>query len=760
MPATKEQQLEEVTESIDSLERSHKVRKGRLRDTLTDPEVVHLLETNVEDPRVPWMTIYKDCLKHTTGIKDKCSNYLKVITSYRKEWKKLRALDDDLYIKIGESFQTARDDSIDLEIECEDMISKLHSLGFIAQEKARTLTELANRSQAEVNLDLEQKRELHQHRLTMEREENERKNKESEAKIAESNAKTKATEASTVNPPPPPKKLSVKLPKTELQKFNGDLWSWYSFRDEFDTHVQNNPEYDVISKFKYLRSCLEGEPYHLIMQLPQTEMNYTIAYKRLTKRYGKTDAIIKAYHHRLEKIQPATTHPSSMQKVFDELETTIEAMEALNEEVNCRPYRLLVLSKFPPEVYDYIKIRCRDTLKSMDNLDNILELIGEYIETKVEGLSYSASNISFVGEQDVSTIGLVSTEKGKPHTQTQGQRNQGQGQGRPYQPRGPHQSQGRSYNNSTPSAAGVRSAPCHFCQGEHWSDECKKYPSIAERTNQVKDRCLKCLRSGHATRNCQWGKSCFFCKYMANHHRALCPKEFPQEKGQPYPKTSTKVKRSQEEVVQISSVQSYSINYSEPADQDNCSSNIMDPYPYHSFEPDNKHNTSQADPYPYYSMELEQKHGVPGGKTDEYPYDSYDVNEKPQAMISEHEEVVEVSYESGCTLLQTAKTTVRAAEGQHLVDLTVLMDSASQRTYILQEYAKMMGLIPHYYQKLKVTSFGGSGAPLKLTCGIADIMMLCKDGSEAPLTVTIDPDICGFIHKDKLGDMVMDYISF
>ncbi len=126
MGSKAEEKLEEITETIDSIEKSHNARRGRLRDQLASPEVRQLLETDVENQNTPWTTVYKDCLKFTNGIKDKCSNYLKVITSYRKEWKKLRTLDDHLYIKVGESYQTARDDSIDLELECEELISKLH----------------------------------------------------------------------------------------------------------------------------------------------------------------------------------------------------------------------------------------------------------------------------------------------------------------------------------------------------------------------------------------------------------------------------------------------------------------------------------------------------------------------------------------------------------------------------------------------------------------------------------------------------------
>ena len=42
-----------------------------------------------------------------------------------------------------------------------------------------------------------------------------------------------------------------------------------------------------------------------------------------------------------------------------------------------------------------------------------------------------------------------------------------------------------------------REQRCIFCEGRHWSDECRRYPDIAARKEKIKDRCYICLRTNH-----------------------------------------------------------------------------------------------------------------------------------------------------------------------------------------------------------------------------------------------------------------------
>ena len=59
------------------------------------------------------------------------------------------------------------------------------------------------------------------------------------------------SEASIVHP------QRVKLPKLTLKKFSGDLTTWTTFWDSFESAVHNNPDLSCIDKFNYLHSLLE-----------------------------------------------------------------------------------------------------------------------------------------------------------------------------------------------------------------------------------------------------------------------------------------------------------------------------------------------------------------------------------------------------------------------------------------------------------------------------------------------------------------------
>ena len=66
---------------------------------------------------------------------------------------------------------------------------------------------------------------------------------------------------------------------------------------------------------------------------------------------------------------------------------------------------------------------------------------------------------------------------------------------------------------------------CRYCEQRHWSDECPKYRTVAEREKQLKDSCFKCLKTGHRDKDCKKGKACAHCGEVNDHHRSLCKKK-------------------------------------------------------------------------------------------------------------------------------------------------------------------------------------------------------------------------------------------
>ena len=67
---------------------------------------------------------------------------------------------------------------------------------------------------------------------------------------------------------------------------------------------------------------------------------------------------------------------------------------------------------------------------------------------------------------------------------------------------------------------------CRFCNGDHWNDECTRYPNIEARRQRIRGSCFICLKQGHRTNECTLTKNCFYCGQVNRHHRSLCPQKF------------------------------------------------------------------------------------------------------------------------------------------------------------------------------------------------------------------------------------------
>ena len=72
-------------------------------------------------------------------------------------------------------------------------------------------------------------------------------------------------------------------------------------------------------------------------------------------------------------------------------------------------------------------------------------------------------------------------------------------------------------------------APCRYCKGNHWTDECMNFTTAEERKQRLKQSCFICLKPGHIAFECVVNKICFHCGRRSHHHRSLCPLKFSSE---------------------------------------------------------------------------------------------------------------------------------------------------------------------------------------------------------------------------------------
>ena len=58
---------------------------------------------------------------------------------------------------------------------------------------------------------------------------------------------------------------------------------------------------------------------------------------------------------------------------------------------------------------------------------------------------------------------------------------------------------------------------CICCNGKHWSDECRKFPTVAVR--KIKGNSFICLKPGHHQRDCKTNKVCVHVFALTNSQR-------------------------------------------------------------------------------------------------------------------------------------------------------------------------------------------------------------------------------------------------
>ena len=75
----------------------------------------------------------------------------------------------------------------------------------------------------------------------------------------------------------------MKLLKLTLRAFNGDITTWTTFWDSYESAVHKNSELSDIDKFNYLKSLLERTAQEVISGLTLTSTNYHEAISILKK---------------------------------------------------------------------------------------------------------------------------------------------------------------------------------------------------------------------------------------------------------------------------------------------------------------------------------------------------------------------------------------------------------------------------------------------------------------------------------------------
>ena len=293
-------------------------------------------------------------------------------------------------------------------------------------------------------------------------------------------------QASSPQPQPAPTS-SVKLPKFEIPTFSGDFLKWAEFHDMFVASIDANQGLSGVQKLSYLRDHVTGLARDAIAGLPISDTNYTTALDILRKRFGNDQLRVNAHYTAIMDLPPASNANPSLRRLHDALEVHLRSLTALGENVNQAVFVSMITNKFP-----------RTTLAA-------LELKKGPQSWTVSDLRAAVANFIIANE----AADRLSQPPKKSHES----------------PSASASGQSLVASASATSKAKPKRV-CVFCSSEaHFSDECNKYTTVEARKSVAKQRCFKCLRSGHSVHDCSSKRRCFYCHNPA-HHSSLCPDKF------------------------------------------------------------------------------------------------------------------------------------------------------------------------------------------------------------------------------------------
>ena len=142
-------------------------------------------------------------------------------------------------------------------------------------------------------------------------------------------------------------KISVKLPKLKVTKFERTAFDWFRFFYQFETEI-DQVQIPPISKFSYLKELLVPKVRLLIDGLPFTSEGYARAKSILTSRYGKPSEVAAAHIHCITSLPVISNcNPNRIQEFYEKLTISVQALETTKKLKDIKGYVRLTLDKLP-----------------------------------------------------------------------------------------------------------------------------------------------------------------------------------------------------------------------------------------------------------------------------------------------------------------------------------------------------------------------------------------------------------------------------
>ncbi|KAL7071678.1 hypothetical protein ACQ4LE_009226 [Meloidogyne hapla] len=331
--------------------------------------------------------------------------------------------------------------------------------------------------------------------------------------------------------------LPPHLPRTRLPEFYGDSLRWPEFWQAFERTV-DCLNIDFGLKAHYLIQCLRGKAKRAVLGYRPIEEHYEPLKDALKRQFGNEKAIRDTLHAELISLPVANESIGSLRSYLEEVERICRCLLAMGHLEDEAIVMMAIKNKLPRNIV--LELLKMEKLERVDwNVTKLREGLSEIVTLREEAQRCTRSLSYKNNSQNVQNFN-----------------NQ-------------RRFTGNSNNQRRAEPARVFTAPknqrkdisCLFCNGPHLAGNCKQFKFIGQRMSILSEqnRCLKCLRKGHAKINCNQRYSCGVCK--GDHNRIICPKIVEKEK---------KVQIKENECVNTGQIKENVLNI-----EDDCEENII-----------------------------------------------------------------------------------------------------------------------------------------------------------------------------------------
>lgn len=115
------------------------------------------------------------------------------------------------------------------------------------------------------------------------------------------------------------KEEESRLPDLKIPRFRGDYSEWNNFKDLFNYLISKRTKMSNISKMKYLKTHLDGEPAKLINSYLLSGNNYEAALNALDKRYNNKRLLFSIHIDKMMKPFGGTVTSDTIKEMYDNI---------------------------------------------------------------------------------------------------------------------------------------------------------------------------------------------------------------------------------------------------------------------------------------------------------------------------------------------------------------------------------------------------------------------------------------------------------